>query len=182
MNATLTGTAEHLSLGFLNTRLSKHSVFQLKTRLCVFLPLQRVDVGEKSSTYSEAAVRVDSVSCSARKFGLPTLVRHTHQKDRVASNSHSVTAVCLSFITPSCVQKHIRIIKLRRTRAKYTHYSPSMSERKCTRFCCSLPCLLFSPHTIISRDAHCKRSQTHRLRARAHALPHKSPIHMPTPQ
>lgn len=42
------------------------------------------------------------------KFSLATLVRHTHQRYRIASNSHSVRAACPSFITPPsrCVKQH----------------------------------------------------------------------------
>lgn len=42
------------------------------------------------------------------KFSLATLVRHTHERYRIASNSHSVRAACPSSITPPsrCVKQH----------------------------------------------------------------------------
>lgn len=118
-------------------------------------------------------------------FSLATLVRHTLQRDRGASNSHSVIAACLSFITPPrrCVQQHPRR-KGWGAPEPNTLITAEKWLRESAHSFTSLPLMPLSfclVPNFIGRNRKCAHGQTNRLRARAqvHAHAHKTPIYLP---
>lgn len=105
-------------------------------------------------------------------FSLATLVRHAHQRDQIASNSHSVSSLsiihnyteALRSTTPQEEKTEARECQIRSLK-------PRMTDRKCALFHFFPPApvsFCLAPN-FTGRNWKCAHSQTRRLRARAHA-------------